>query len=165
MLSQVALGVALAEADRGTRETDGPNEGPRIREYLANVDPPIHHAAPWCAAAVQYWADLAAHQLGMDNPLDEVRLEALVQSYADWAHWSGGRVWAHQVEPGDLVLYSFGGRRFDHIGIVVRPPDEAGRFLAVEGNTDADGGREGVEVAVRSRILNPGMMFVRWDES
>ena len=42
----------------------------KVRDYLSNIDPPINVAAPWCAAAIQYWSDAAARLLGVDNPLD-----------------------------------------------------------------------------------------------
>jgi len=82
-LQIATLGVALGEVSQRVREVGGNNQGPRIQEYLNNLDPPIHEAAPWCAAGLHFCADTAAMGLGVPNPLDAVRLEAYVQSYWD----------------------------------------------------------------------------------
>src|SRR5690554_3172510 len=105
-LALVTLGVALADADHKVREVGGNNRGPRITQYLRGVEPPIHVDAPWCAAAVQYWSDVAARGLGVKNPLDAVRHEALVQSYYDHLK-DRGEVAVDLVEPGDLCLFQF----------------------------------------------------------
>lgn len=163
MIRAVTLGVALGEISHGVREEGGNNEGPRIREYLMNTDPPIHVSAPWCAAAVQYWADVACRGLGVPNPLDEVRREAYVQDYRAWAIGRGALVSEVDAEPGDLVLYDFRGIRWDHIGILLSPV-EAGAFRAVEGNTSDASQRDGDAVAVKGRRIDSGypVCFVRW---
>ena len=160
MIESVTLGVALAEADHHVREEGGNNKGPRIRQYLDNAG--IAVPAPWCAAFVQYCSDVAARGLGIPNPLDAVRLEAYVQSYADeFAHavvdpWS--------ARPGDLVCFSFGGERWDHIGVVVQV-SVGQTFWSVEGNTSVDNDRDGDGVAVKPRTLTTGErepLFLRW---
>lgn len=163
-LELVALGFAAAEADHAVREAGGPNTGPRIRKYLANVDPPINVAAPWCAAFVQYCADRAAALAGAPNPLDAVKLEAYVQSYHEWAKKAGAIVPPEKAEPGDLVLYDFHGTRWDHIGILVVRPDADSWFRAIEGNTNEAGSRDGDGVFFKLRRLNNGypVEFVRW---
>ena len=162
-LSSAALGVALGYAHLGVGEEGGNNEGPRIREFLANVDPPIETAAPWCAAFVQFAADLAADAMGVTNPLDGVRLEAYVQNYHDVLR--AGEIDAEDVEPGDLVLFSFGGERWDHIGFVANPPNPEGFFKSVEGNTSAENERDGDAVALKRRSLSTGhrVTFIAWD--
>ena len=160
MIETVTLGVALAEADHKVREEGGNNNGPRIRQYLDNAG--IAVPAPWCAAFVQYCSDVAARGLGVPNPLDAVKLEALVQSYAD--------EFAHQVvdpwsaRPGDLVCFSFGGERWDHIGVIAQPP-VGQSFWTVEGNTSTTDQRDGDSVSVKPRTLDTGTrepLFLRW---
>lgn len=166
-LRERTLGFALSELDQGVHEVPGkPNTGPRIKQYLANIDPPIAAAAPWCAAYVQYCADLVAKFSLLKNPLDDVKLEAYVQSYFDWAAKAGTVVSAEKALPGDLVLYSFGKQRFDHIGFLLDPGvGEDGAFRAVEGNTDDEGGREGIKVAVRIRTIHKQRTgFIHWAE-
>ena len=173
-LQDLTLGVALCEADMDVRETRGNNAGERIMEHLANVDPPIHSAAPWCAAAVQGWSDIAADGVGEANPLDAVRQEALVQSYHEWAEENSLIVPFGDVQRGDLVLYIFGsGDRWNHIGLVVKPLSST-TFSAVEGNTPLEDAPEdeqrdsrdkvdGVAVKVR-RTDRYSVEFVRWVE-
>ncbi len=165
----VALGVALGDVDHGVVEDEAENTGLRIRAYLKHCDPPINVAAPWCAAAVQYWSDFASDSLDLPNPLNEVRLEAYVQSYHDWAKATKRLVDVESAEPGDLILYNFGGKRWDHIGIVVRPL-KGGRIAAVEGNTSPGVGAtteererdgDGVYVKVRTLGRQP-IAIVRW---
>ncbi len=162
-LALVTLGFAGADSDHEVREVDGPNDGPRIRAYLANTDPPINTPAPYCAAGIQKWSDLAAKLLHVENPLDAVRLEAFVQSYYDWAE-AEGRIVTSPRE-GDLVCFRFNHSRWDHIGIVAIPPDSSGAFWTVEANTGDDGGRDGdgVYVKLRSTALGYPTCFIRWD--
>jgi len=169
MLRATALGFALAEADHKVGEEGGPNTGKRIREYAANTDPPITVAAPWCAMFAAYCTDKAAHPLGLPNPLDAVKLEAYVESYHQWAKDNGKLVAV--PEPGDLVIFSFGGQRFDHIGFVLIPPDASGKFRTVEANTspgvgatNAEREREGDGVYIKDRTGKGkyAVRFVRW---
>lgn len=164
ILRSATLGVALCDADHKVREVGGNNRGPRIRQYLANVDPPINVAAPWCASAVQYWSDVAARGLGMDNPLDAVRQEALVQSYYDFFRPAGALVEPDEVMPGDLVLYQFGNAgRWNHIGLVAQVPNGDGVAWVVEGNTSDQSQRDGDAVALKPRsIADQPTCFVRW---
>lgn len=158
-LPSVALGVALCDADHRVREQGGNNRGPRIRRYLENVDPPIAVAAPWCAAAVQYWADVAARGLGVSNPLDRIRHEALVQDYVDFFRFS--TVTPEEARPGDIVAFSFGGARYDHMGLVAQPVRD-GHFWSVEGNTSDESQRDGDAVVLKPRDLRFQATFVQW---
>lgn len=162
MIHQVTLGVALAEADHKVREEGGNNKGPRIRQYLEGTDPPITIAAPWCAAFVQYCSDVAARGLGMRNPLDDVRHEALVQSYFD--HFQDRAIPAGRVRPGDLVLFRFPGPpRWNHIGIVAQPPNADGIIWSVEGNTGDVDQRDGDGVYLKPRKVGASpITFLRW---
>lgn len=160
-----ALAAARHDLRRQVRE-DRENDGAEIRHMLKNAG--INTPAPWCAAFIQDITDSAAAAVGVTNPLDAVKLEAYVQSYADWATENKRRVLTVPVMAGDLVLFNFGGSRYDHIGIVVTPPrgdaPTAGeRFWTIEGNTNEAGGREGDCVALKQRTIQAGRtLFVRW---
>lgn len=162
-IQHVVLGVALAEVDHGVREEGGNNTGPRIRQYLANTTPPIHVAAPWCAAFVQYVADVACRLLDVPNPLDSVKLEAYVQSYYNWAVEHSALVGPEEAQAGDLVLYDFRGKRWDHIGILLSPVD-MDAFRTVEGNTSDSSQRDGDAAAIKGRRTDADypVCFVRW---
>lgn len=165
LLSAVTLGVMLDEISHGVSEEGGNNRGPRIREYAANIDPPMTDGFPWCAMLVQFASDVAAKGLSLSNPLDRVRQEALVQSYFD--EFSGAQVPAAQAEPGDLVLYQFpnGPDRWNHIGILAVRPNADGVFVAIEGNTSDENQRDGDVVARKIRNTNVSypLAFIRWD--
>ena len=158
MIHLVSLGVALAHADFKIREEGGNNRGPMIRKYLASLDPPMAEGAPWCAAFAAYCSDVAARALGIANPLDAVKLEALVQSYYDYFRLDviGPAV---KPEPGDLVLFKFGkdgkpSETWNHIGIIAQAP-KPGLTIAwvVEGNTGDIDQRDGDGVYLKPRDL------------
>lgn len=161
-VSVAALGFLAAEVDHGVREEGGNNRGPRIRKYAANIDPPMPDGLAWCAMAVQYAADEAAAVLGVSNPLDAVKLEALVQSYFDELHRD--QVAPADARPGDLVLYKFNGSpTWNHIGLLARAPGGGLEFYAVEGNTSDENQRDGDAVALKRRELGKyPVCFIAW---
>lgn len=156
MIRLVTLGVALGDADHKVREVGGNNAGPRVKAYLANAG--IAVAAPWCAAAVQMWSDVAARALGVSNPLDAVKLEALVQSYYDQFALDviGPTV---RPEPGDLVLFKFpkdgkASPTWNHIGLIAQAPKPGTSIaICVEGNTGDVDQRDGDGVYLKPRDL------------
>jgi hypothetical protein len=161
-LRATTLGVALAHVDFGIREDGGNNRGAMIRRYLGNLEPPMKEGAPWCAAFVQFCADVAARGRGVSNPLDAVKLEAFVQSYYDEFRVDvlGPRV---LPEPGDLVLFKFNGsERWNHIGLVSQPP-VGSVFITVEGNTGDVSQRDGDGVYKKPRDSSKyPTCFIRW---
>ena len=52
---------------------------------------------------------------------------------------------------GDGVIWRFGNGWQGHAGIVISITDDG--FYSIEGNTNAAGGREGIEVARKKRLL------------
>jgi hypothetical protein len=170
-LQHVALGVAIGEAEWKVRE-EGANRGARVSQYLRTVDPPIAIPAPWCAAFVQFVADRAADHLLMPNPLDAVRQEALVASYWGWANESGRLIDPSKAGPGDLVLFNFRRKGWDHIGMLVRRVSSL-TLVTVEGNTSPGVGAdriererdgEGVFVKHRSTDRQP-IAVIRWADA
>ena len=168
MIRLVTLGVLAGEVDHDVREEDGNNMGPRMLRYRENADPPIGIAVPWCALLIQYASDVAARALGIANPLDDVRQEALVQSY--YEELAGQEVDRQAAEVGDLALFKFGSssRPWDHIGQVRTPPDfDSGwGFSTIEGNTSDDSERDGDAVAIKARQLDIGypVTFLTWGD-
>lgn len=162
-LRLTTLGVALAHADFKVREEGGNNRGPMIRKYLASLDPPIKVDAPWCAAFVAYVSDVAARGLGIRNPLDAVKHEALVQSYYNEFRLDvlGPAI---RPEPGDLALFKFGKTEtWNHIGFVAQPPTVGTIFWACEGNTGDVSQRDGDGVYLKPRdAAKQPTCFIRW---
>lgn len=166
-LQSVATLYALRELEEGVEETST-NDSPAIREYLAAGG--IHSPQPWCAAFCNYCAERAAVLKDTESPLEEVEYEAYVESYYRWAEENELLVDADEITIGDLfLLYDetredpvYGGTgRHVHIGFVRGVPEE-GVISTVEGNTNEEGGVEGVEVGSLTREVTDGFTFVRW---
>jgi len=174
-LQRLATGIAISDVHWKTQTGEhvgayetARNSGPRVTAMLNAAG--LGVAAPWCAAAVYLWADEACKIKGVPNPLDAVPLKALVQSYVDWAEGGGHIVGRGDRAMGDLACFSFGGERYDHIGLV----QSTEPLQCVEGNTykpDGDddvpgerGEREGYEVEVRERRIEYAKptLFIRW---
>jgi len=66
-------------------------------------------------------------------------------------------------KPGDLVCYDWRyDGEYDHMGIVLTPPDNVGNFQAIEGNTATTNDSNGGQVMQRSRNrYNQQTLFVR----
>lgn len=163
-LRATALVVANEELAAHVHELKE-NWSPRIAEYLKEVG--VGSPAPWCAAFCNFVARQAAKRLGVESPLEKVPNQAYVQSYYEHGKKLGWIVPAEAAEPGDLFLLFFPSlHRYAHIGLVATKPLQAssdgGEFSTIEGNTDADGGREGIEVARRIRKVTPRVVFMRW---
>lgn len=130
-------------------------------------DPNTHTTIPVgnCAAFVNWCAEEASGLVDAESPLEEVRQQALVQSYYEWAKADERLVSPPKVGLGDLFLVYFPSRgTYNHMGFV-RDPNPNGdytEFTTVEGNTNDAGGREGYKVASRTRHYRDGVAFIRW---
>lgn len=109
--------------------------------------------APWCAMFVSWVFWHAGHPL---PAISTRRGFAYVPALVDWARRHG--IWRprgnYTPRAGDLVVFSFGGQRADHVGIVRALI--SGGVQTIEGNTSGSDPRNGGMVAVvnrRSRIL------------
>ena len=150
--------LQVAGGELGVRETSR-NQGPGIIKYWGATTYPEGHAnrEPWCAAFVAWCLrEAVIRRYGSEGaaPFRRCR-SARCYDWLDWAHLQTAVDVARSPRAGDIAVY-----RFSHIGIVV----EAGGgtdFEAIEGNTDDDGGREGVEVAVRRRQVRQVQAFLR----
>lgn len=138
--------AALAEAKTrvGVREQPlGSNKGPEVNKYLASVGLPPGNF--WCAAFVFYCAAEAARKAGKPNPLPKTGSCSAIYR---WARANGRLV--SRPEPGDIFLCIGGSTGYYHTGFVAGPINDE-RFPTVEGNSNADGSANGVEVAFRAR--------------
>jgi CHAP domain len=66
-------------------------------------------------------------------------------------------------KPGDLVCYDWGrDGEYDHVGLVLTPPNSSGLFDAIEGNTSTSNNSNGGQVMQRTRNrANQATLFVR----
>ena len=144
--------VEVATAEIGVRE-ESRNGGKRVREYQAAtwLRP---DAWPWCAAFVA-WCLLESIQ---GNTGWRCR-DASAYGWEAWARKRGFQVLPETAPmlPGDLVTFDF-----SHIGIVVA--DHGDTIETIEGNTNADGAREGDGVYRKMRARRLIRAVIRIEE-
>lgn len=136
-----AVALWRAEIDLAVPVRESPpysNLGKRVEEYqrTAGVEPP----EPYCASAVFTWYKEGAAALGVPSPLPQ---SGYCPDFVNWARAHGRLIPAVHALPGDPVFYwheSMG--RFAHAGLCRASPGD-GTIVAIEANTNDDGGREG----------------------
>lgn len=131
--NEALLSVAVTEL--GTRET-ARNSGPRVDEYLASVG--LGPGYPWCAAFV-YWCAGKARPPGFINPCP--RTASALNLWAE----SNPDCRRSAPAPGFVFILNH-GHGLGHVGIVEEVLTD-GTIVTVEGNTNAEGSREGDRVA------------------
>ena len=151
------IGSALDEAKKYMGVVEVPklsNRGLSIDYWLNECGIPLGN--PWCAAFV---TAILRQALGRGNP---VYLTGSVQRIVDWAKTLQPiGVWQDKPERGDLfVIYFPSLKRFGHVGFV-EAVTEAG-FTTIEGNSNADGSRDGYGVGSNKRKVTDSIKFVRW---
>lgn len=149
-----------AESQIGTEErAQHDNRGAAIEKYqrATNLD---GTGWPWCAAFVDWCFKEAQMELpAVGNAPSTAAAFGLIS----WGEENHLMVSRPGVTPnsaprrGDIVVYAF-----SHCGIVTGTfPHRPGAFEAVEGNTNAQGGRDGYQVARRTRGLSAVRAFIR----
>lgn len=133
-------------------EPMGSNNGPMVDRFNTScgLDPKEH--APWCASCATY----GYLQNGLPGR----------GAYSPSWFRKDKAVSRDQVEPADVALVWFASKgRYAHtIACVEKVTRSAGRVVQVttlEGNTNAQGGREGDQFARRLRPADT-VSFVRW---
>lgn len=124
--------VALAQQELGVSETGDTNESARIREYRTATAGAESTPGPWCAYFVSYLAKEAGAPIGAGgNGTGYVpTLEAWGKQENRFTQFGSGT-----PEPGDIVIFNWGGSGVaDHTGIVERV-DADGRIHTIEGNS------------------------------
>jgi hypothetical protein len=151
------INAVIAEAKLYLGEEEKPklsNRSPRIDYWLLETG--VGFGLPWCSA---YVSAVGRQALGRAWPVPRT---ASVQAMVDWAKTlvSAG-VWQEKPESGDLfVLYFDSLKRYAHVGLVITVSGE--KFIAIEGNTNTDGSRDGYGVYIRERKMLPTTRFIRW---
>lgn len=138
--------LVIANARRYTTgkslETDGPNDGPEIRDWLSYVG--IRRPEPWCAA----FACSMVHEAAcIDGLVLSMRYSAGALRLFDL----NPELKLAEPEAGCLVIWDHGGG-LGHVGIVTgvtRVGGELAAITVISGNTNLEGGREGNAVVER----------------
>ena len=153
--------LATALAFVGFQEV-GANRGQVVEEFLKHVW--LKPGQPWCAAYVSW----VGHRALVDWKTGKSRWPVLraggCASIGD--HARKQKMLVSTPQRGDVfLLYYPSLRRFAHTGFILgEDPETPGQWLTVEGNTNSSGGREGFEVARRSRRFGQHDRFVRWSQ-
>ena len=142
--------LEVAAAEDGVKEDPavGQNRGARVDEYIrsTHLDPAANppHGYPWCACFVYWCFEKAAEALGQTNPC--WRTASVV---THWDKTTGKKVSAEDVakdrslvKPG--MVFCKTHDMHSHTGIVCQVTDDG--IVTVEGNTNAEGSREGDSV-------------------
>lgn len=143
--------VALAQPEIGVEEVDGTNCGVRVDAYKSATNLPPHEAWPWCAAFIDWLVreamrDGGPYTFARPTTAGAWDLENWSLKQDDSTHTlrNPGR----NIAPGDIVIF-----KFPHVGLAVGAPDGE-TVETIEGNTDAEGSREGGGVFRKRRKLS-----------
>lgn len=147
--------VKIAKSEVGVEEINGTNCGPRVDEYKAATNLPPHESWPWCAAFVD-WCTMIAMADGYADGTKYSFVRPKTAGAWDLENWSlkqdkstnTKRNPERDIMAGDIVIFTF-----SHVGIATGFPDHAGHVATIEGNTDAEGSREGGGVFRKHRHI------------
>lgn len=136
--------VGLEETPRGS------NRSPLIDDWNERVGDDL--GSPWCAAFA--WC------MGQDvyGSRWETKRTGSVQELYSWAV-ANGRILADPVPDALMCVYHTDLNRYAHVGIVEDVKAD-GSFSTIEGNTNADGSREGYAVCRHLHVPGPKLAFV-----
>lgn len=144
--------IRQAGSQLGVTELTGHNDGPAVESYLKSVG--LGKGYPWCMAFVYWCTKRAAQKLGLVNPLK------CTGGVLD--EWQSGRGTKIDVpEPGCQFYMKHPGGY--HTGIVtgVFP---GGLLHTIEGNTNANGSREGTAVLRKIRYVKDMFGFKKLED-
>lgn len=155
MNTLAAIALATALKHNGIEEMPrGSNSGPDVDVYLRSVG--LGPGYPWCMAFVYYCVNKAAKQLGITNPL--LKTGSVLTQWNETTLRKLTNRDTGVLKPGDIFIMDFGGGN-GHTGFVISVNGSV--VNTIEGNTNADGSREGYEVAKRERPLSSFKGFIQ----
>ena len=143
--------IAVAESKLG--ETENPkNSNKTMFGRWYGLD-----GYAWCAMYVSWVYHKAGFPLGFIN--DKKGFRGCQSAYN---HWKSTGELTKKPSKGDIVLFSWGGRRADHVGIFIEWTNSAKtKFKSIEGNTSLSNQRNGGEVMHRIRGMGNVKAFVK----
>jgi hypothetical protein len=150
-LAKESLFVANTQLD--IRE-EGNNGGPEVKRYLKAVGLGIGN--PWCMSFVYWCVNLASQKLEVTNPL--IKTGGVLDQYNRTTLRKIPARAATGVKPGDIFIMDLGAGK-GHTGFV---ESITGSIVnTIEGNTNDEGSREGIEVCKRQRSLSEIKAFIQ----
>lgn len=140
--------IDTAQSYVGVKELTGNNDGPEVEKFLANVG--FGPGFAWCGAFTSYVYDVNL----LPNPHSAWSPNWGLTKDVIWQTGQPIRVGMVRVRPGDaFTIYYQSKKRIGHVGLVYYTTPEY--IYTIEGNTNAEGSREGNGVWIRKR---------RWDQ-
>lgn len=122
-VSELAVTIALQEAQSGVFETNNDNRGPRVDQYQQLAGGLMGYA--WCAMFVFWCFDQAAARPGVKNPMPRIYGATELEL---WAIREKKIVTTPAL--GDILI-----KEHRHAGLVTGPAKPDGTFPSVEGTT------------------------------
>jgi hypothetical protein len=158
----LAEAVKVAATQVGVMETpEGSNGGPEVDAYLASVG--LGTGFYWCASFVYWCFRTAAANLGRANPVFKT-----AGCLNHWNKTQGRKIPAAEavanpglVKPGHIFILNHGAG-MGHTGLVESV--EGGFLHTIEGNSDPEGGSNGIGVFRLERkiaAINQGFIVYR----
>jgi len=148
-LSNKALEIAISQIgkEENPRGSNWGKPGDPVPEYLASVS--INFPASWCMAFMYWCYQKAADSLGLVNPMCKTG-----GVLTGWGNRPRSQVRLPAV--GDVFVMDL-GHGLGHTGIIEKI-DEDGTLHTIEGNTNADGSRNGY--AVERKVRHQGKPII-----
>lgn len=141
-LSDEALRIAVTQIGQ-TEKPLGSNWGEPVKTYLASVG--INFPAAWCIAFAHWCFQEAADNLGVSNPVPKTGSVLHCWETAPATNKIIGR-----PQVGDIFIMDLGGG-LGHAGFVEKIDVDNFTLFTIDGNTNVNGSREGVEVERKTR--------------
>lgn len=162
-LQQQALYYATTQLG-ACEDPPGSNGGVEVENYLASVG--LGTGYPWCAAFVYWCYQQAANELSVPNPL--VKTAGVLNHWNLCLQKGGARIETAKLKPENIlpgmIFVMDYGKSNGHTGIVESVNVKARTIIAIEGNTNEAGSREGIYVMRRERRLVSIKGFIDYDE-
>jgi hypothetical protein len=134
----------------GITELTGRNDGPAVEMFLRSVG--LGKGYPWCMAFVYWCCKQAAAKLGLKNPLKQTG-----GVLDEWESKYGEHI--QSPEPGAIFILKH--NEGYHTGICTSDLLRGDVFHTIEGNTNANGSREGTSVLRKVRSVDGIVGFIR----
>ncbi len=142
-----------AQSQIGVQEIPkGSNAGPEVEIYLKSVG--LGKGYAWCMAFVYWCVNEEAKKLKVPNPL--VKTAGVLKQWQSLP--DNMKKIKATPEVGDVFIMKLGKKGNGHTGFVFGIED--GVIHTIEGNTNADGSREGYEVCSHVRTLESITGFI-----
>tara|TARA_R110000868_G_scaffold154457_1_gene380520 strand:- start:399 stop:887 length:489 start_codon:yes stop_codon:yes gene_type:complete len=134
--------VELALKEVGVEEVGNTNCGDRVNFYKTATWLPCEESWPWCAAFIDWLIWTAMIETKVKYSFERPQT-AGAWDLENWSLKQDGSTQTkrdpgvNDIKAGDIVIF-----KFSHVGLAIGSP-VAGMIPTIEGNSDAEGSREG----------------------